>query len=192
MTRVIAGSRGGRRLETPAGKDTRPTTDRVREALFSLLISWAGRSAVSSEAALAGLSFCDLFAGSGAVGLEAASRGAQPVLLVEAARRVAAVAQRNASTLDLDVRVVTETVERWARRPADHPFDVIFADPPYGLETPALEDLLGLILDSGWSAPAGIVVVERSSRSVEIAWPAGLRPSRSRTYGESVLQVAQR
>ena len=103
VTRIIAGARGGRRLAMPTGNSTRPTTDRVREALFSTITAWAGRSSASADEALAGLSFADLFAGSGAVGLEAASRGAAPVLLVERSRRTAALAARNAQDLALHV-----------------------------------------------------------------------------------------
>ena len=101
MSRIIAGSRGGRRIGMPSGDRTRPTTDRVREALFSAIAAWAGTSMRSADQALAGLGFCDLYAGSGAVGLEAASRGADPVLLVEADRRTAAVARGNAAELGL-------------------------------------------------------------------------------------------
>jgi 16S rRNA (guanine966-N2)-methyltransferase len=192
VTRIIAGSRGGRRLVMPTGDHTRPTTDRVREALFSAITAWAGRAAVRADEALAGLSFCDLFAGSGAVGLEAASRGAAPVLLVERSRRAAAVATRNARTLDLPVRVVTDPVERWVGQPADQCFDVVFADPPYELATAAVADLLAALLDNGWSAASGLMVVERSSRSEPIGWPAGMRPGRTRSYGETVLHFAER
>ena len=99
--RLIAGSAGGRRLAVAPGGVTRPTTDRVREALFSAITSWLGTSDRPAEATLAGIAFCDLYAGSGAVGLEAASRGANPVLLVEADRRIAALAVRNARQLGL-------------------------------------------------------------------------------------------
>jgi 16S rRNA (guanine966-N2)-methyltransferase len=180
----------------PGGGDTRPTTDRVREALFSVLTAWAGRrgtgAAAGAEKALAGLSFCDLYAGSGAVGLEAASRGAAPVLLVERSRRVAAVASGNARDLELPVRVVAEPVEVLVRRPAVQPYDMIFADPPYELANRAVEDVLAGLLSSGWLAASGLVVVERSARSDAITWPADVSPSRTRTYGETVLHIAER
>src|SRR6187200_3360511 len=89
MSRIIAGSRRGRRIAMPPGDRTRPTSDRVREALFSAIAAWAGRAAEPVEQSLAGLAFCDLYAGSGAVGLEAASRGAYPVLLIERDLRTA-------------------------------------------------------------------------------------------------------
>lgn len=192
MSRIIAGSRGGRRLAMPAGSSTRPTTDRVREALFSTITAWAGRSSAGADAALAGFSFADLFAGSGAVGLEAASRGAAPVLLVERSRRIAALAARNARELELDVTVVTATVEAWVRQPADCSFDVVFADPPYEFPTDAVEPLVAGLLASGWLAAGGLFVVERSSRSTRPTWPAGLRPGRPRSYGETVLYLAER
>ena len=83
MTRIIAGSHRGRRIAVPAGDATRPTTDRVREALFSAIASWAGTAAGDADSSLAGLAVADLYAGSGAVGLEAASRGARQGMLVE-------------------------------------------------------------------------------------------------------------
>ncbi len=191
MTRIIAGASGGRRLAVPAGSSTRPTTDRVREALFSTITAWAGRSAAGVDGALAGLSFADLFAGSGAVGLEAASRGAAPVVLIERSRRTAALATRNARELELDATVVTAAVEVWARQTATHSYDVIFADPPYEVPTGNVEDLVSGVLASGWLAESGLVVVERSSRTTPLTWPAGLTPRRPRSYGETVLYLAE-
>jgi 16S rRNA (guanine966-N2)-methyltransferase len=133
VSRIIAGSRGGRRLATPPGDRTRPTTDRVREALFSAIASWAGTAAGPAEQALAGLAFCDLYSGSGAVGLEAASRGAAPVLLVESNRRTALLTTRNAADLALPAEVRTERVEQLIQHPAGRGYDVVFADPPYEL-----------------------------------------------------------
>ena len=129
MSRIIAGSRGGRRIAMPPGDRMRPTTDRVREAVFSAIAAWAGTAAGSAEESLAGLAFCDLYAGSGAVGLEAASRGASPVLLVERDRRTAQLARDNAKALGLLVELVVSSVEQVLRRPPVQVFDVIFADP---------------------------------------------------------------
>jgi 16S rRNA (guanine966-N2)-methyltransferase len=103
-SRIIAGSRRGQRIAMPSGERTRPTTDRVREALFSAIAAWLGTSAEPAERSLAGLAFCDLYAGSGAVGLEAASRGASPVLLVERDPRTAQVARGNSEALGLICR----------------------------------------------------------------------------------------
>src|SRR5689334_5905073 len=124
MTRIIAGLAGGRRIVTPSGDATRPTTDRVREALFSAIASWAGRSDRPAGEALRGLSFCDLYAGSGAVGLEAASRGASPVLLVERTARTARLIRQNAARLQPAAEVVAGPVEQWARRAAGNAYDV--------------------------------------------------------------------
>ena len=187
MSRIIAGTHRGRRLTMPTTGRTRPTTDRVREALFSALTSWAGTSAAAAEASLEGLSFCDLFAGSGAVGLEAASRGAAPVLLVEADRRTATIAKDNTSALGLPARVTVAKVEQLLRQRAERPFDVVFADPPYDVTGDAVAAVLWALCDNGWLAPDGLVVVERSRRTPELVWPAGFDDTWVRRYGETTL-----
>ena len=195
MSRIIAGSRRGRRLTMPSNGLTRPTTDRVREALFSALTSWAGTSGDVTDQSLAGLSFCDLYAGSGAVGLEAASRGASRVLLVESDKRTAMVTTRNARELDLQVQVRTMRVEQLVAEPAAEGFDIVFLDPPYDASAQAIETVLGRLLTGGWLTGAGLTVVERSRRSAELAWPQGIEEPWSRRYGETVLhfgQVAER
>lgn len=187
MSRIIAGSRRGRRLTMPSSGLTRPTTDRVREALFSALTSWAGASGESAEQSLHGLSFCDLYTGSGAVGLEAASRGAAPVLLVEADKRTASITTRNARDLDLRVQVRSMKVEQLlAEEPAEG-FDIVFADPPYDVSAQAVEGVLSRLLAGGWLAAGGMVVVERSRRGPDLGWPDGIGESWSRRYGETVL-----
>ena len=128
MTRIIGGSAGGRRITAPAGQHTRPTTDRVREALFSSIESWCG--------SLQGLRFLDLYAGSGAVGLEAWSRGAGVVTLVESDRRTARLIGDNARTLGFakaDVVAPAPVAATLAEPPAA-PYDVVFLDPPYPLD----------------------------------------------------------
>ena len=186
--RVIAGSAGGRRLMVPPGDVTRPTTDRVREALFSAITSWAGSSDRPADLTLAGLAFCDLYAGSGAIGLEAASRGANPVLLVEADRRIASLAVRNARELGLSAKVQVARVESLMTRAAPNPFDFVFADPPYDMDSANLNDLLTLIVLGGWVMPAGLVIVERSRRSARLSWPVGFARTWQRTYGETVVE----
>lgn len=182
MTRIIGGRARGRRLLTPAGRDTRPTSDRVREALFS---------SVESRGVLAGARVLDLYAGSGALGLEAASRGAKAVLLVESDRGAASVVRRNAASLGLaGVRVRTGAVERVVRTAPDQGYDVILVDPPYGLAEAALEAVLAALADSGWLAPGALLVVERSARSPEPVWPQGVEPEGGRTYGETALWYA--
>jgi 16S rRNA (guanine966-N2)-methyltransferase len=180
VTRIIGGTAGGRRLKTPAGDATRPTSDRVREALFSALESQLG--------SLAGLRFLDLYAGSGAVGLEAMSRGVGVLTSVESDRRTARMVQDNATTLGFrKVEVVAQPVARVLAQHARAPYDVVFADPPYPLDNAELEQTLSLLVDYGWVAPGSVLVVERSARSVEPAWPPGLVRERTKDYGETVL-----
>jgi 16S rRNA (guanine966-N2)-methyltransferase len=172
----------------PPGDVTRPTTDRVREALFSAITSWAGSSDRPADLTLAGLAFCDLYAGSGAIGLEAASRGANPVLLVEADRRIASLAVRNARELGLSAKVQVARVESLMTRAAPNPFDFVFADPPYDMDSANLNDLLTLLVLGGWVMPAGLVIVERSRRSARLSWPVGFARTWRRTYGETVVE----
>ncbi|MGL5808636.1 MAG: 16S rRNA (guanine(966)-N(2))-methyltransferase RsmD [Nocardioides sp.] len=180
MTRIIAGRARGRRLKTPSGDSTRPTTDRVREALFSAIESRHG--------SLAGQRFLDLFAGSGAVGLEAWSRGADFVTFVERDRRTATLLQGNATQIGfaapdvwpLDVGSVLR------RRPVA-PYDVVFGDPPYAHGDDDVDGLLELVVTGGWLADDSLVVLERSSRSRAPDWPAGIRATWHRRYGETAL-----
>jgi 16S rRNA (guanine966-N2)-methyltransferase len=191
VSRIIAGSRRGRHITMPSSDKTRPTTDRVREALFSAITSWAGTSNRPPESSLDGFAFGDLFAGSGAVGLEAASRGAAPVLLVEADRRAASTMARNVSSLGLAAQVITARVEHLTRLATERSFDVVFADPPYDQAAEQLDATLAGLVDHGWVAPDGLIVVERSRRSAEPRWPPGFN-SWSRRYGETVLFFGQR
>ena len=180
MTRIIGGTAGGRRLSTPTGAQTRPTTDRTREALFSSIESWCG--------SLSGLRFLDLYAGSGAVGLEAWSRGAAAVTLVESDRRTAQVITDNARLLGCRVAdVVARSVSAVLSEPPAAPYDVVFADPPYPLEDAAVAEDLELLVAQGWLVPGALVVVERAKRSPEPTWPAGIEATRSKRYGEATL-----
>lgn len=180
MTRIIAGELRGRLLRVPAGQDTRPTTDRAREGLFSSLLSLTG--------SLAGLRFLDLYAGSGAVGLEALSRGATSVLLVESGPRALAALRANVAALaSRGVEVRGEPAERLLRGAADSPYDVVFADPPYAIPADALAGVLRSAYERGWLAADGIVVLERATRDGQWCWPGGVRPLRARRYGEATL-----
>ncbi len=187
MSRIIAGSRGGQRIAMPPGDRARPTTDRVREALFSAIAAWAGTAAAPVERSLDGLAFCDLYAGSGAVGLEAASRGAGRVLLVERDHRTAQLSRRNAEALGLDVEIVNSSVEQVLRKSPDHPFDIVFADPPYELDTPAVSALIELLVVNAWADRDSLIVVERSRRSPKLVWPEVAAKRWSRAYGETIL-----
>jgi 16S rRNA (guanine966-N2)-methyltransferase len=181
VTRIIAGAAGGRRLETPKGADTRPTSERVREALFG---------ALDARGAVDGAVVLDLFAGSGALGLEAASRGAREVVLVDSAREAVAVARRNAAALGLaGIRVVQAPVLRWLAGPDVPTADLVLLDPPYGLDDEALAAILGAV-DAVPPASGALVVAERGGRSPEPAWPGGWEPQGARRYGDTVLWTA--
>ena len=180
MTRIIAGVAGGRRLQTLRGLHTRPTSDRVREALFSAIESWCG--------SLSGLRFLDLYAGSGAVGLEAWSRGAGVVTLVEQDRRTAALIRENARSIGGDkCTVVTAAVATTLHRPPAAPYDVVFLDPPYPLAAADVDADLAALVEHEWLVPGAMVVVERSSRSDSPNFPEGFTELREKRYGETTL-----
>ena len=184
MTRIIGGIAGGRRLRTPTGDATRPTADRVREALFSALEAELG--------SLHGLRFLDLYAGSGAVGLEAASRGAVGVTAVESDQRTARLVVANATTLGLDVDVRALRVSTVLATTPGSAYDVVFLDPPYPLAADEVSRALARLVANDWVSPGGAVVVERSARSVAPAWPEGLELRRHKKYGETVLWYLRR
>jgi 16S rRNA (guanine966-N2)-methyltransferase len=171
----------------PPGDGIRPTTDRVREAIFSAVAAWAETSAAAPQDALAGLGFCDLYAGSGAVGLEAASRGAAPVLLVEHDRRAAQHIRRNAEQLRLDVTVQVGDVPSLLQRPASAGFDIVFADPPYDQPAETVDGQLTDLIDQGWVTRPGLVILERSRRSARPNWPGSATKTWDRAYGETTV-----
>ena len=181
VARVIAGEAGGRRLAVPGGRDTRPTSDRAREGLFATISSMAG--------SLAGARVLDLYAGSGAVGLEALSRGAEHVLLVEHGARASRVIRENIEAIGLPGAVLAaDKVERvLARGPEGDPYDVVFADPPYALADAAVSRVLSTLAGQGWLAPGALVIVERATRSGPLSWPDGFVPDRARRYGEATF-----
>jgi 16S rRNA (guanine966-N2)-methyltransferase len=189
MTRVIAGAVGGRRLAIPRGLATRPTSDRAREGLFGTAIAVLG--------GLDGVRVLDLYAGSGAVGLEALSRGAAHVLLADSSPAAVRAIRSNIAALELKgAEVAAEPVRRvLARGPGpDGPYGFVFADPPYAAPAGEVTGVLAALRDHGWldpSVPGGppptLVAVERATRSGPVAWPDGYRPDRSRRYGEATL-----
>ncbi len=180
MTRVIAGKAGGRRLRVPPGQGTRPTSDRAREGLFASLVSEFGD--------LSHLRVLDLYAGSGAVGLEALSRGAASVLLVESDARAAAVIRANIDAVALPgAALAADRVERLLGRPPDGGrYDLAFADPPYAVTGEAVARVLTQ-LTNGWLADGALVVVERATRSGAVYWPPGFCAGKSRRYGEATF-----
>lgn len=184
MSRIVAGVAGGRRLAVPPGRATRPTSDRTREALFST---------VSSLLDLDGARVLDLYAGSGAVGLEALSRGAAAVTLVESDPKAAKIARENVEALRLPgAHVRVEKVERFAAMPAAEPCDLVFLDPPYALPADELREVLTALDEHGHLTPDAVVVVERASRDAPWMWPKTLAALRSRRYGEGTLWYGRR
>lgn len=185
MTRIVAGSAGGRRLEVPRS-GTRPTSERVREALFGRLEHYG---VVDAARVL------DLCAGSGALGLEAASRGAAEVTLVDSSRGATQVCQRNVRALGLParVRVVTARAGTYLAGAAGAPVDLVLLDPPYDMSEAELAAVLAPLArrEDPWLVPASVVVVERSARSPEPAWPDGLGSFASKDYGETRVWFAE-
>lgn len=185
MTRIISGLAGGRVIHTPPGEGTRPTSDRVREALFSRLehLDVVIRANV-----------LDLYAGSGALGLEAASRGAARVLVVESDRTAVAVVHQNIAELGLPgVSVRTGTVERTLLSGPvsdETRFGLVLADPPYDLDEEALSGVLLLLVANRWLSDDALVVVERSARSPEPRWPKSLVGAGERRYGDTKMWFA--
>jgi 16S rRNA (guanine966-N2)-methyltransferase len=184
--RIIAGAARGRRLVAPRGRVVRPTTDRVKEALFSSLAPRLHAARV-----------LDLYAGSGALGLEALSRGAAAVTLVEDDPRALAALAANIATVGLaGTRVAARPVERWLAADAaavvaqDGPFDVVLADPPYALDAAALAAVLGRL--PALLSPGALVVVERATTAGAPDWPASLEPAGPRRYGATTLHRAER
>jgi 16S rRNA (guanine966-N2)-methyltransferase len=183
MTRIVAGVARGRALVVPRGEATRPTSDRVREALFSRL---------EHEGVLDDARVLDLYAGSGALGLEAASRGASHVLLVEQGKAALAACRRNVADLGLPgVEVLAAPVQRALSVIPIAPYDLVLADPPYVLGEDELAGVLAALVEREWLAEGSVVVVERSARGLEPRWPDGLVRFDERRYGETKLWLAE-
>ncbi|MEP6697798.1 MAG: 16S rRNA (guanine(966)-N(2))-methyltransferase RsmD [Pseudonocardiales bacterium] len=182
MTRIIGGSAGGRRLSVPPGREIRPTAGRAREAMFGTL---------SDLTDLAAARFLDLYAGSGAVGLEALSRGAIALVLVEADPVAAQVITDNIAAVGLPgARLVRRRVEQFLHGPPES-FEVVFADPPYGRPD---EELLGCVtaVAQGWAGPGAVLVVERPTRGEHWTWPTGIEAIKAKRYGEATLWYGRR
>ncbi|WP_091516740.1 MULTISPECIES: 16S rRNA (guanine(966)-N(2))-methyltransferase RsmD [Amycolatopsis] len=181
MTRIVAGRAGGRRLRVPP-QGTRPTSERVRESLFN---------ALQAAGELDGARVLDLYAGSGALGLEALSRGAADAVFVESDRRALQVLRGNVAELALGGAVRAGQVESVLAQPAEKPFDVVLADPPYALDAGRLGAVLRALADGGWVAEDGLVVVERAQRDGEPSWPSGFEPLRTMRHGDTALYWAE-
>lgn len=176
---------GGRQIAVPPGRATRPTTDRAREALFASL---------GTLVDLTGARVLDLFAGSGAVGLEALSRGAGHALLVESDARTARLVADNARALGLSgAQVAHGPVARvLAAGPSGGGYHVVFADPPYSVPDGEVDAMLVALVEHGWLAEDAVLVVERASRGAGPGWPDGVAPVRHRRYGEGTLWYGRR
>ena len=191
MTRVVGGVARGHRLVVP-GDGTRPTSDRAREAIFSSIESvrgpWQGSHVL------------DLYAGSGACGLEAASRGAPRVDLVESDRaavnaiatnRDAVVGTLAQAGVQAEVHVHQAPVERWVATAGDIRYDVVFSDPPYRTDPSALQVVLDVLVERSLLYEGALVVLERSSRDPAWQWGQRFRGRWDRKYGEAHLWIAE-
>jgi 16S rRNA (guanine966-N2)-methyltransferase len=179
--RVIAGAAKGRRLVAPSGDGTRPTSDRVKESWFSSL-----------QPVLGGAHVLDLYAGSGALGLEALSRGAAAVTFVEKDRRALTSLRTNLDAVGLPGATVLAREVRTALAGdlADAPFDVVVADPPYRVAEDELTAVLAALVRH--LAPGALVTVERGRREPVPTWPAELGDAGARRYGDTTLHRATR
>ncbi len=180
MTRIVAGAAGGRRLVVPSS--ARPTTDRVREAMFNML---------AARLDFDGIGVLDLYAGSGALGLEALSRGAGSVLLVDSDRRAAETITRNIATVGLpgaSVRRGAVSAVLAAGAPA--PVDLVLADPPYDVPATQIQSVIAALVDGAWVRPGSVVVIERPSSAPEVVWPSGWEAWPARRYGDTRLEAA--
>ena len=180
MTRIVGGVAGGRHLIVPP-RGTRPTTDRVRESVFNVL---------AARMDFAGLRVLDLYAGSGALGLEALSRGAVSVLFVENDRRAADVITRNIATVGLPGATVRRAPVASVLAGSPTPMDLVFADPPYEVSATEVESALERLGDHGWLAEDAVIIVERSAMSPSLTWPAGWEVWPERRYGDTRIEAA--
>jgi 16S rRNA (guanine966-N2)-methyltransferase len=180
---VIAGTAGGLRLATPPGLGTRPITDRTKESLFGSL----GPEALDAAVVL------DLYAGSGAMAIEALSRGAARAVLVERDPKAVEVVRKNLATTHFadDAEVVRGDVGAYLRgRPPPHPFTLVFCDPPYDVPTFDVESILAT-LARGWVASGTTVVIRRRTNDGAPALPPNWSFTRERTFGDTLLLVAR-
>ena len=181
--RIVAGSARGRPLVAPASI-TRPTSDRAREGIFSTLEHLLGT--LHQKRVL------DLYAGTGAIGLEAASRGASEVDLIESDPRATAVCRANVTSLGfVGVKVYSMTVEKWLSSVTpDSPYDLVVLDPPYETSNEIVETMLTALIAPHWLVEGAVIAVERSAKSAEFDWPAGLKAIRGRQYGHALVRYA--
>jgi 16S rRNA (guanine966-N2)-methyltransferase len=182
VTRIIGGVAGGRRIVVPS-RGTRPTTDRVRESLFNIL---------TARLDLTGLAVLDLYAGSGALGLEALSRGATSALFVESDPRTAAVIARNIEALGLPGATLRRgAVVAVVAGGTTSAVDLVFADPPYDVETAEIHAVVLALATHGWLRSGTVAVIERAAASAPLAWPESWTAWPQRVYGDTRLELAE-
>ena len=183
--RIIAGAARGRKIDAPQGA-TRPTSDRAREGVFSTISSLFGE--------LHDLRVLDLYAGTGALGLEAASRGATSVDLIENDPKAVTVCRANIEKVGIPgVKVHALAVEKWlTQEVALAPYDIVLIDPPYSLANDRVEHVLELLVSQGLLSERALVSVERESKSPAFAWPAGYVAERERAYGLAIVRDASK
>jgi 16S rRNA (guanine966-N2)-methyltransferase len=184
--RIVAGRFRGRALRAPGGETTRPTTDRVREAVFSALSSIAGSD-------LGGGVVLDAFAGSGALGLEALSRGCAHAVLVEQDRGALAAIRSNVETFDAaaDATIVAGDVFQLAERGrlARSPYSLLLLDPPYRLDAARVASLVAALAENGQLEDGAVVVWEHGVRA-DVEWPAGFSAYKRKRYGTTEVDIA--
>jgi 16S rRNA (guanine(966)-N(2))-methyltransferase RsmD len=162
-------------------RGTRPTTDRVRESLFNVLVA---------RMDLHGASVLDLYAGSGALGLEALSRGAASAVFVESDHRAAAVIDKNITTLGVTGATLRRgTVASVLAAGAATPVDLVLADPPYEVSEAEVNEMLTALNGYGWTAEGSVVVVERAASGPDLTWPDGWQQWPARRYGDTRLEM---
>lgn len=164
-------------------RGTRPTTDRVRESLFNI---------VTARRDLTGSAVLDLYAGSGALGLEALSRGAASALFVESDQRTAAVIARNIDALGLPGATLRRApVAAVLAGGTASPVDLVLADPPYDVEAAEVEAVLAALSAHSWVRAATVAVFERAAAGASLTWPDGWTPWPERIYGDTRLELAE-
>lgn len=185
MTRIIAGDLRGRNIKVP-DSGTRPTSDRVREAIFSTL---------TSLDAIADLNVLDLYSGSGALGIEALSRGAKSCVFVENNRNASSVIQKNLEDLNIEAHVLEVKVESLLNKvPSSKltsPFQLVFLDPPYEYSLQEISKVLNLGLSNSWFSQDAILVIETGKGIKEFIWPEGFESVREKSYGDTSVWYGQ-
>ena len=182
--RIVGGALRGRTLKGPKSPTIRPTSDRLRESIFDIL-------AHAYDNPVEGAAVIDLFAGTGALGLEAISRGAARALFVDNGSEARALLRENIEALGLGgvTRVFRRDATRLGLAPPGETFTLVFLDPPYdkGLATPAIEELTR----GGWLGPGALLVIEEDVKTA-IALPEGLTQLETRRYGDTQIMIARR